>query len=163
MAKIDFRETRVWLPTVLAVLLIGVVILRVVQASAPGEPTPTVEQIREEQGIPVTVATVAGGGLAVVREFNGSVSGAREAVVRARSGDQITAVPVAVGARVGAGAVLVRQSGEASGARVRQAQAARLQAQRTVDRLRPLHEAGAISDQDWEQALTQLEDRKSVV
>jgi RND family efflux transporter MFP subunit len=157
MAKIDFRETRVWLPALIGVILVGVVILRIVQASTPAEPTPTVEQIRGEQGVPVAVETVAGGALAVVREFNGSVSGAREAVVRARSGDQITAVPVEVGSRVGSGAVLVRQSGEASGARVRQAQAARLQAQRTVDRLRPLHEAGAISDQDWEQALTQLE------
>lgn len=31
------------------------------------------------------------------------------------------------------------------------------QASRTVDRLRPLHDAGAISDQEWEQAQTQLE------
>ncbi len=157
MAKIDIRDARVWVPALIGIVLVGVIVLRVVQASTPGEATPTVEQIRGEQGIPVTVATVAGGALAVTREYNGSVSGAREALVRARSGDQITTVPVSVGDRVGSGAVLVRQAGEASGARVRQAQAARLQAQRTVDRLRPLHEAGAISDQEWEGALTQLE------
>lgn len=157
MANIDFRDRRVWIPGLIALVLVALVVLRVVQASTPGEPVPTVEQIRAEQGIPVAVAEVRAGPLSVSREFNGSVSGAREAVVRARNGDQITAVPVSVGDRVGIGSVLVRQSGEASGARVRQAQAARIQAQRTVDRLRPLHEAGAISDQDWEQALTQLE------
>jgi multidrug resistance efflux pump len=53
--------------------------------------------------------------------------------------------------------VLVRQAGETSAARVRQAEAARSQAQRTVERLRPLHGAGAICDQEWDQALTQLE------
>jgi membrane fusion protein, multidrug efflux system len=157
MAKIDIRDRRVWIPSVVGLLLVGLIVLRVVQASAPTEPVPTVEQIRGEQGVPVAVAEVRGEALAVTREFNGSVSGAREALVRARSGDQIAAVPVSVGDRVGTGSVLVRQTGEASGARVRQAQAARLQAQRTVDRLRPLHEAGAISDQEWEQALTQLE------
>jgi RND family efflux transporter MFP subunit len=78
-------------------------------------------------------------------------------VVRARTGDQIAAVTVTVGDRVRTGQVLVRQAGEATEARARQAQAARTQAQRTVERLRPLHQAGAISDQEWEQALTQLE------
>jgi RND family efflux transporter MFP subunit len=157
MAKIDIRERRVWIPALIGIVLLGLIVMRVVQASAPAEPVPTVEQIRAEQGIPVAIAEATSGTLGVVREFNGSVSGTREAVVRARTGDQIASVPVTVGTRVSTGAVLVRQSSETSGARVRQAQAARLQAQRMVDRLRPLHEAGAISDQEWEQALTQLE------
>jgi membrane fusion protein, multidrug efflux system len=157
MAKIDIRERRVWIPGLIGIALLGLIVFRVIQASTPGEAVPTVEQIREEQGVPVVVEVVRAGELMVTRELNGSVSGAREALVRARSGDQITAVPVSVGDRVSTGSVLVRQSGEATGARVRQAQAARVQAQRTVDRLRPLQEAGAISDQEWEQALTQLE------
>jgi membrane fusion protein, multidrug efflux system len=157
MASIDFRRTGVWLPALVILLLLGLVVFRVVQAGSPGEAAPTVEQIRAEQGVPVTVALVREGELAVWREFNGTVSGTQEAVVRARSGDQVAAVDVTVGDRVRRGQVLVRQAGEASAARVRQAQAARRQAQRTVERLRPLHEAGAISDQEWEQALTQLE------
>jgi membrane fusion protein, multidrug efflux system len=157
MAKIDIRERRVWIPGLIGIALLALVVFRVIQASTPGEAVPTVEQIREEQGIPVVVEQVSAGELRATRELNGSVSGAREALVRARSGDQITAVPVSVGDRVTSGRVLVRQSGEATGARVRQAQAARTQAQRTVERLRPLQEAGAISDQEWEQALTQLE------
>jgi membrane fusion protein, multidrug efflux system len=157
MARIDFRRTGVWLPSLIVLLLLGVVVIRVVQAGSTEEAAPTVEQIRAEQGVPVTVAAAEAGELAVWREFNGNVSGAQEAVVRARSGDQVAAVAVTVGDRVRRGQVLVRQSGEGSAARVRQAEAARRQAQRTVDRLRPLHDAGAISDQEWEQALTQLE------
>jgi membrane fusion protein, multidrug efflux system len=157
MARIDFRKRSVWIPALIGLALVGLVVFRVVQASTPPEEVATVEQIRQERGVPVTVAEAQGGELAVWRELNGTVSGAREAVVRARSGDQIAAVPVEVGTRVRQGQVLVRQTGEGSGARARQAEAARRQAQRTVERLRPLHQAGAISDQEWEGALTQLE------
>jgi membrane fusion protein, multidrug efflux system len=157
MARIDFRKRSVWIPGLIALALLGLVVLRVIQASTPGEEVATVEQIRQERGVPVTVAAVQGGEMVVWREFSGTVSGTREAVVRARSGDQIASVPVEVGARVRQGQVLVRQAGEGAGARARQAEAARRQAQRAVERLRPLHEAGAISDQEWENALTQAE------
>jgi membrane fusion protein, multidrug efflux system len=154
---IDFRTPRVWIPAVLVLGLVALVVYRVIEASTPQDAAPTVEQIRAEQGVPVTLATAEGGPLSVWREFNGTVSGTQEGVVRARSGDQITAVRVQVGQQVSRGQVLVQQSGEGTAARVRQAEAARQQAARTVERLRPLHAAGAISDQEWEGALTQLE------
>jgi RND family efflux transporter MFP subunit len=155
--SINIRRTRVWLPALVAALLVGVVVYRVIQATATADAQPTVEQIRAEQGVAVTVAPAVSGELVVRREFNGTVSGAQEAVVRARTGDQVATVPVAVGARVGLGQVLVRQAGEGTAARVRQAEAARRQAASTVERLRPLHAAGAISDLEWEQAQTHLE------
>jgi RND family efflux transporter MFP subunit len=154
---IDMRRPRVWVPAVLGAALVLLIVIRVVQGLTPTEAAPTVEQIRADQGITVTAASVETGDLAVWREFNGTVSGAQEAVVRARSGDQVSSVPVTVGTRVSRGQVLVQQSGEATAARVRQAEAARRQAASTVERLRPLHAAGAISEQEWEQALTQLE------
>lgn len=154
---IDIRRPRVWIPSVLGLLLVAVVIIRVVQASTPPEPTPTVDQIRAEQGVPVTIAAATRGEISVWREFNGTISGAQEAVVRARTGDEIAAVPVTVGTRVGRGQVLVQVRGEGTAARVRQAEAARRQAASTVERLRPLQAAGAISEQEWEVALTQLE------
>lgn len=154
---IDIRRPRVWIPTLIGVVFVLLVVIRVVQARTPEEPVATVEQIRAEQGVPVTVAAATAGELSVWREFNGTVSGAQEAVVRARTGDQVASVPAQVGQRVGRGQVLVQQSGEGTAARVRQAEAARRQAASTVERLRPLHQAGAISDQEWEQAQTQLE------
>ncbi len=66
-------------------------------------------------------------------------------------------VLVSVGQRVALGQVLIRQTGESLAARVRQAEAARQQAQRQADRLRPLHEAGAVSDQEWDAVETALE------
>lgn len=154
---IDIRRPRVWISALVALAVVLLVVYRVVQASAPEEAAPTVEQIRAEQGVPVTVAAAGSGPLSVWREYNGTVSGAQEAVVRARSGDQITSVPAEVGQRVGRGQLLVQQASQSTAARVRQAEAARRQAASTVERLRPLHEAGAISDQEWEGALTQLE------
>lgn len=157
MAKFDFRRPRVWIPTLLGLLVLGLIVYRVVEARSPQEPAPSVEEIRAESGIPVTVAEASTGPLEVWREFSGSVSGVRDAVVRTRSGDQIASVQVSTGQRVRQGQVLVRQAGETTQARVRQADVAVRQARRTVDRLRPLHEAGAISDQDFDEAVTQLE------
>jgi membrane fusion protein, multidrug efflux system len=157
MAKVDVRNPRVWIPGLVVLLLVGLVVLRVVQARAEGPEQRTVDQIRADRGVPVSVATVIQEPLDAWRQYSGTVSGVSEAVVRARTGDQIADVAVTVGDGVRVGQVLVRQAGEGTEARVRQATAALNQARRTVDRLRPLHEAGAISDQEWEQALTQLE------
>lgn len=154
---INIRRPGVWIPAVAGGALLLLIVIRIIQASTPEEPSPTVEEIRAGQGVPVAVITVDEGPVAVWREFNGTVSGAQEAVVRARTGDEIVSVAAQVGRRVGRGTVLVQQAGQGTAARVRQAEAARRQAESTVTRLRPLHEAGAISDQEWESALTQLE------
>lgn len=147
----------------LLILVLGVVgfatlvVMRVRQATAEVEPDPTVEQIREERGVPVRVAVASEGALEVWRSYSGTVSGVREGVVRARSDAQVQEVPVSLGSRVGQGAVLVRLSGETAEARLRQAEVGARQAERTVERLRPLREAGGLSEQDWEQAQNQLE------
>jgi membrane fusion protein, multidrug efflux system len=157
MSSINVRSRRVWIPGLIALAFVSIMVVRMVQAGQSEGAQPTVEQIRAERGVSVTVAEVMAAPLEVWREYSGSVSGVNEGVVRARTGDQVSAVPVTVGSRVSRGQVVVRQAGQGTEARVRQAQAARNQAQRTAERLRPLHEAGAISDQEWEGALTQLE------
>lgn len=136
--------------------LAALAVTRIIQASAPVEPSPDVDQIRLQTGIPVEVMEVATAPLEARRSFTGTVRGVRGAVVRARTGDEILEIPVRVGQRVQEGDVVVRQSSQGSMASVRQADAAFEQAQRTVDRLRPLHEQGAVSDQDWDNALTGL-------
>lgn len=157
MAQIDIRQTRVWLPALLIIALVAVVVLRVVQASTPADPMPSVEELREARGISVVVAPVLTGPLEVWRRHSGSAAGRRDGVLRARSDDPVAAVLVAVGDRVREGQVLVRMASDAVEARVRQARAAEQQARRVVERMRPLHEAGAISDQEWENASTQYE------
>jgi len=140
----------------IAVALVALVAFRVVQARRGAPETPEVDEIRARTGIPVEVTAVTEGELVVRREFTGVLRGIRSATIRARTGDEILDIPVRVGQRVRAGDVVIQQSSEGSLASVQQAQASYEQAQRNVERLRPLHERGAISDQDWDNALTGL-------
>ena len=136
--------------------LVGLVVLRIVQATAEVAPALDVDEIRARSGIPVEVAAAELAPLEVRRTFTGTLRGIRSATARARTADEILEIPVRVGQRVAEGDVLVRQSTQGSAAAVRQAEAAFEQAQRTAERLRPLHERGAISDQDWDAAQTAL-------
>ena len=141
---------------VVGLALVALVAFRIVQASRGAPEAPEVDEIRARTGIPVEVTPVAEGELVVHREFTGVLRGIRSATIRARTDDEILDIPVRVGERVRTGAVVIRQSSEGSLASVRQAEAAYEQAERNVERLRPLHERGAISDQDWDNALTGL-------
>jgi membrane fusion protein (multidrug efflux system) len=134
--------------------LVSLVVLRIVQASRGAPPAVEVDEIRAQTGIPVEIALVAEAPLVVRRGFTGVLRGIRSATIRARTGDEIVELPVHVGQRVRAGEVVIRQSSQGSMAAVRQAEAAYEQAKRTVDRLRPLRERGAISEQDWDTAVT---------
>lgn len=142
---------------IIALGIVGVVAWRIIQASAPSEPSPDVEEIRAQTGIPVEVARVETAPLEVRRAFTGHVRGIRSATVRASTGDEIEDIPIRMGERVDAGQTVLRQSSRGSVASVRQAEAAYEQARRTVDRLRPLHEEGAISEQYFDNAVTALE------
>lgn len=139
---------------VIGLALIALVIIRIMQASGGGETAMDVDQIRQHTGIPVEVASARIGTLVVHRAFTGTIRGIRSATIRARTGDEIVEIPVRVGQRVATGDVLVRQSSEGSMASVTQAEAAWEQARRSVERLRPLWEQGAVSEQDWDNAVT---------
>lgn len=141
---------------VLGLTLVGLVALRLVQATRGAAEAPEVDEIRARVGIPVEVARVHEDSLVVHREFTGVLRGIRSATIRARTSDEIIDIPVRVGQRVRQGGVVVRQSSEGSLASVQQAEAAYDQALRTVERMRPLHERGAISEQDWDGAQTGL-------
>ncbi len=140
----------------LAFAIVALVVFRIVQATRGTPPSPDVEQIRAQEGIPVEVAVARQALLVVQRDFTGTLRGIREATVRAKTGDEIVDIPVSVGQRVRTGQVVIRQSSRGSRASVDQAEAAYQQATRTVDRLRPLKDRGAISEQDWDNALTGL-------
>ena len=141
---------------VAGVLVVGLVVLRIVQATRGAAPAADVDAIRARAGIPVEIAMVQRAPLVVRREFTGVLRGVREAAVRAKTADEIVDIPVRVGQRVRMGQMVIRQSSRGSRASVEQAEAAYRQATRNVDRLRPLKDRGAISDQDWDNALTAL-------
>ncbi len=136
--------------------LVILTIIRVVQASANEEPAPDVTEIRRQAGVPVEVDRAVVGPLVVHRQFTGTIRGIRSATIKAKTSDEIVEIPVQVGQRVRVGDMLIRQSSEGSMSSVRQAEAAWEQAQRSVERLRPLRDGGAISEQDWDNAVTAL-------
>lgn len=140
----------------IGLILVVLVVVRVVQASGEQELPLGVEEIRRQSGIPVEVTALQTGPLVVSREYTGTIRGIRSATIKARTSDEIVEIPVRVGQRVASGDILIRQSQEGSMASVRQAEAAHDQASRSVDRLRPLKEQGAISEQDWDNAQTAL-------
>ena len=140
----------------LGLALVALVTFRIVQARRGAPEAAEVDEIRARTGIPVEVSTAREGELVVRRAFTGVLRGIRSTTIRARTGDEILDIPVRVGQRVRAGDVVIRQSSEGSLASVSQAQASYEQAERNVERMRPLHERGAISDQDWDNALTGL-------
>lgn len=136
--------------------LVALVVWRIVQATTGSAAAPDVDAIRRQTGIPVEVAAARTGPLVVRREFTGTLRGIRSATIKARSADEIVEIPVRVGQRVRVGDLLLRQASQSSVAAVQQAEAASEQARRTVERMRPLHERGAISEQDWDLAVTAL-------
>jgi len=135
-------------------VVLVLVVLRIIQASGGTEAAPDVSEIRATAGIPVEVTRAEQAPLIVQREYTGTLRGIRSATVEARTADEILEIPVRVGQRVSVGDVLVRQSSIGSAAAVRQAEAAAEQTQRSVERLRPLREQGAVSPQDWDNAVT---------
>jgi membrane fusion protein, multidrug efflux system len=147
----------------LLVGFLGVVVWRVVEGTRAGAPAPTVEELREERGVPVVVAEASSGLLEIWRRHDGTVAGVREAVVRARIEDEVVAVPVSVGDRVRAGQVLVRQRGAAVDATVRRSEVQLRQARSALERVRKLHEAGAASAQELEAAEAQRDLARATV
>lgn len=151
------KRPGLWIALALAGGLVAVVIVRAVQESAPEEREPTVEDLRRERGAPVALEVAERGDVTAWRSFHGNVSGQREAVVRARTDNAIDRVLVEVGDEVSRDHPLVRVTGDAIEAQRRQAQTAYRRARRERERLEPLHEEGAITDREWEEAVAQYE------
>ncbi len=146
-----------WILLALAGGLVALIAIRAQQAAEPPPEDPTVEDLREQLGIPVELATAELGRVEDWRRFNGTVTGAREAIVRARTDHAVRRVRVEVGDDVRRGQILVDLSGEAIQAQLRQAETAYQQASRRKERFEVLHREGAVSDQEWEDVVTAYE------
>ena len=142
---------------VVGLVVVGLFAWRITLLMAEEDPDPTVDEIREQEGIPVVAEEAATGEVERWRSFTGTVTGDHESVVRARSDDQVEQILAQEGEQIQEGQLVVRQSGRGSQAQVRQAETNVRQAQRNVERMEPLYEAGAVSDEDWEDANTALE------
>lgn len=111
--------------------------------------------------MPVTAVTVAAKELPVVFEYTGQTVGSKEVEVRARVGGILEKRLYAEGAAVGAGQVLfelddkpLRAQAAAAEADVATAQARATQASREAARLKPLLADKAVSQQEYDNAVS---------
>ena len=148
-------------------LMIGLAIVAVVviviawriasrQETAPAQ---GIEEIQAEQGIPVDAVTVSRDVLTVTREISGEVSGWRQTNLSPAADRKVGSVHVREGDRITRGAVILSFDVSTSPdqmTQLAQLEEAQQNAERQVNRLRPLFEKGAISESDLDAAQTRL-------
>lgn len=150
------KKTLIW---ILALVVVGALVATRVTRREGASPARSIEEIHAAEGVPVDVATVTADTISVLREITGTVSGVRQSVLRASSGQKVASVLVKEGQRVQRGQTLLQYDTVISPdrmARLAQAREAHENAKRQVDRLEPLFEAGAISESELDAARTQL-------
>jgi RND family efflux transporter MFP subunit len=122
-------------------------------------PARSISEIHETDGVPVDVATVHTGTVQVTVEIVGEVTGMRQSTLRADGSQKIARVNVTEGDRVRRGQSLVQFDVAVSPdrvARLEQMRESYQNAKRQVARLKPLYQAGAISESELDAAETQL-------
>ena len=141
---------------VLGVLVIAFIIYRALTLGG-GETPRTAEDVRREEGIPVDVVEATIGQVEHWEKWAGEVEGANQAVIKSSVLEKVVDVPVREGEWVEAGDIIIRLDRSNPTAMYNQAKSHYDNAKRTLDRLEPLHEQGAISEHDYDQATSQFE------
>lgn len=141
----------------LAVLLLGSVGYRVI---THGE-EPAIKDIdayQEELGIPVEVQKVERNKLTISRNFTGTIEGAKQADAIANTAQKVVAIPVKVGEKVQKGQIVAKLDiNIASGMSLKysQTQASLEAAKKDLKRMTSLYEAGAVSEQVYDDFVLQ--------
>ncbi|RJP73780.1 MAG: efflux RND transporter periplasmic adaptor subunit [Candidatus Zixiibacteriota bacterium] len=132
-------------------LLIILAAFRQIQRSRTA-PAPSLTDLQAEMGVPVEVAQAHMDTFALSRNYLGVVEGGLQGDVVASIQEQITEIPVEVGQRVQRGQVVARLDTRAAQAQFNQARLAFDDAERELQRMENLYEAGAVSQQMLDRA-----------
>ncbi len=97
--------------------------------------------------VPVKVMHIKKGEIKLVKTYTGTLEGERQANIIAKISERITAIRVKVGDAVKAGEILVILDKSGVTSQYYQAQAGFLNAEKDLNRMKALYEAGAISQQ----------------
>ena len=111
--------------------------------------------------IPVAVTAVAVTDLSWVRTYNGSLEGIRQAEPTATLSETITALRVTEGDEVTPGQVIIEFDKYGPSTRLRQAEAAYLDARRNYEKFERLFEGRAVSERERDYAETQYKIAKA--
>ncbi|HPQ69823.1 MAG TPA: efflux RND transporter periplasmic adaptor subunit [bacterium] len=152
------RKTKILVGLMIAVIAVAVFVYRVITGDSEAAP-PSIKQLHEEYGIPVDVAAVELRDVTRTISLSGVLEGVGEVNVSSNIPMRVQNLHVQQGARVYKNQLLVTLDPLSSASTYASYEAARIayeDAQRNVKRLEPLHQAGAISDADWDMAKSGL-------
>ncbi len=147
---------------IIILVLVGVAGLIIYRFATSGgeEKAASIEDIRRSEGIAVDVVTAKTATFERWRKFIGNLEGIKQSPIYASAPMRVRNILAKQGDRVGAGRALIVLDPLSSPQSYSALQGARLQydnLKREFNRLKPLHEAGAISDSQFDQIKTQLE------
>lgn len=117
---------------------------------------PPAENNANSYAVPVAVSEVQITDLSWTRSYNGTLAGIRQAEPTAKLPETVVAIPVAEGALVGAGDILIEFDKYGPSSQFRQAEAAYLDAQRNFEKYQRLYEGGAVSERERDFQKTQF-------
>ena len=141
---------------VLLVIAAGITALLVLQAMRQAEEHTSIEEIQQEEGIPVAVATPSRTDFVDYLMCDAVGDADNRAMLRAQVGEIVEAVHAKVGERVEKGDLLVEFRTEDLDAALEAARTAYEEAQNNYERYQNLHKKGHVTAQALEQRRTAL-------
>ena len=120
-----------------------------------GQQGKSMEQIQKEEGIPVRVVTVTEDSISEELTYNAVLGGSSDSYGISMLADVVAGVHAKVGDRVSAGQVIVSFPRTTPSAQFEQASTGFNAARQAYERMKKLHEEGAISQQDLDNVETQ--------
>jgi multidrug efflux pump subunit AcrA (membrane-fusion protein) len=117
--------------------------------------TRSLEQIYEDEGVPVRTVVVGNQTLSNEITFLATMSGVEETTVTAKISDKVVSIPVRVGQRVSAGQILATFPTDNAQIQWEQAKTSLENAKKTYDRMKNLLAAGDIAQSNFDGAETQ--------
>jgi len=152
MMKSINRTMKVIIGLLILAAIAGVFIYRFATREGEAAP-PSIDQLHQQNGVPVDVATVELRDLSSTVQATGVLEGVGEVSINTTVPMRINAIHVSQGSRVQKNQKLVSLDPLTSASFYSSYEAARIQledAQRNLRRMKPLFEAGAISEADWD-------------
>ncbi len=114
----------------------------------------TIQQINDEEGIPVRVRKIDHQPFSINYNYNAHLTGIKESTVNAMVGDRIESIKVNVGDYVEKDQLLLKLPQDNPQGQYLQAKAAYNNAKSMYERMKTIYEAGGISGQDLDQVET---------
>lgn len=136
-----------------AILLLSITMQSCLREEA--EPPKGMEQIQQEEGLPVTVSTISKGNFNTGLTYTATLKGIKESIETAKVGDKIQKINVSVGSVVKQGDVIVEFPKNNPALQFDQAKAALEITKKTFKRMEELLKAGEISQQQYDQVETE--------